>query len=81
MIRQPDGSIALSIPAQAQTARDTQAVQQAITIIQRRIDGSGVLNPIIQRQGSNQIVVQLPGISDPGRVKKLIGTTAHMRPF
>ncbi len=73
-----DGSIALAIPAQAQVQRDTQAVDQAITIIQRRIDGSGVLNPIIQRQGQNQIVVQLPGISDPERVKTLIGTTAHM---
>ena len=74
--QQPDGSIALSVPAQAQKARDTQAVQQAITIIQRRIDGSGVLNPQIQRQGDSQIVVQLPGISDPERVKTLIGTTA-----
>jgi len=49
-----------------------------MTIIQRRIDGSGVLNALIQRQGQNQIVVQLPGISDPERVKTLIGTTAHM---
>ncbi len=73
-----DGSISLAIPAQAQVQRDTQAVDQAITIIQRRIDGSGVLNPIIQRQGQDQIVVQLPGISDPERVKTLIGTTAHM---
>ena len=74
----PDGGIALSIPAQAQTQRDTQAVDQAITIIGRRIDGSGVLNPVIQRQGTDQIIVQLPGISDPSQVKALIGTTAHM---
>jgi preprotein translocase subunit SecD/SecD/SecF fusion protein len=74
----PDGSIAITIPPATQAARNSQAVQQAITIIQRRIDGSGVLNPSIQRQGDNQIVVQLPGISDPERVKTLIGTTAHM---
>ena len=74
----PDGQIAMSIPAQAQVQRDAQAVNQAITIIGRRIDGSGVLNPVIQRQGTDQIVVQLPGISDPTRVKTLIGTTAHM---
>lgn len=74
----PDGSIGIAIPAATQAARNAQAVSQAITIIQRRIDGSGVLNPSIQRQGTNQIVVQLPGISDPERVKTLIGTTAHM---
>ncbi len=74
----PDGAIAIAIPPATQTARNSQAVGQAITIIQRRIDGSGVLNPSIQRQGTDQIVVQLPGISDPERVKNLIGTTAHM---
>lgn len=74
----PDGAIAIAIPPATQAARNSQAVDQAITIIQRRIDGSGVLNPSIQRQGADQIVVQLPGISDPDRVKTLIGTTAHM---
>jgi preprotein translocase subunit SecD/SecD/SecF fusion protein len=73
-----DGSLQLSIPHLALVARESQAVQQSITIIQRRIDGSGVLNPSIARQGTDQIVVQLPGISDPERVKNLIGTTAHM---
>ena len=74
----PDGAIAIAIPPATQAARNSQAVGQAITIIQRRIDGSGVLNPSIARQGTDQIVVQLPGISDPERVKTLIGTTAHM---
>ena len=74
----PDGSITIAIPPATQATRNSQAVDQAITIIQRRIDGSGVLNPSIQRQGQDQIVVQLPGISDPERVKTLIGTTAHM---
>ncbi len=68
----------LTIPQAALVARESQAVQQSITIIQRRIDGSGVLNPTIARQGSDQIVVQLPGISDPERIRTLIGTTAHM---
>ena len=73
-----DGGIAVSIPAPTQAARNAQAVDQAITIIERRIDGSGVLNATITRQGAQDIVVQLPGISDPDRVKALIGTTAHM---
>jgi preprotein translocase subunit SecD/SecD/SecF fusion protein len=73
-----DGSVALTIPHAAEVARESQAVQQSITIIQRRIDGSGVLNPSIARQGTDQIVVQLPGVSDPDRIRALIGTTAHM---
>ncbi len=74
----PGGSIDIRIPRQTLAMRESQAVQQSITIIQRRIDGSGVLDPSIARQGTDEIVVQLPGISDPGRVRKLIGTTAHM---
>jgi preprotein translocase subunit SecD/SecD/SecF fusion protein len=74
----PDGGISLSIPHAALMARQAQAVDQSITIIQRRIDGSGVLNPQIARQGQDQIVVQLPGVSDPDRIRTLIGTTAHM---
>ena len=65
-VSQPRGTIAyLTIPHPALVARKSQAVEQSITIIQRRIDGSGVLNPTIARQGADQIVVQLPGVSDP----------------
>jgi preprotein translocase subunit SecD/SecD/SecF fusion protein len=77
-ISQDGDAIDITIPHQTLIARQTQAVEQSITIIQRRIDGSGVLNPSIARQGTDEIVVQLPGVSDPERVKSLIGTTAHM---
>jgi preprotein translocase subunit SecD/SecD/SecF fusion protein len=73
-----DGTVTLSIPQQAMMARRAQALDQSITIIQRRIDGSGVINPQIARQGLDEIVVQLPGVSDPDRIRTLIGTTAHM---
>ncbi len=73
-----DGSVMLTIPQQALAVRRLQALDQSITIIQRRIDGSGVLNPSIARQGGDEIVVQLPGVSDPDRIRTLIGTTAHM---
>jgi preprotein translocase subunit SecD/SecD/SecF fusion protein len=71
-------AVTLAFPHLALIARESQAIDQSITIIQRRIDGSGVLNPQIARQGQDQIVVQLPGVSDPERIKALIGTTAHM---
>jgi preprotein translocase subunit SecD len=73
-----NGDVTIAIPQPALAARRAQAIDQSITIIQRRIDGSGVLNPQIARQGADQIVVQLPGVSDPDRIKALIGTTAHM---
>ncbi len=73
-----DGGVTLSVPQAALVARRSQAIDQSITIIQRRIDGSGVLNPSIARQGADEIVVQLPGVSDPDRIRTLIGTTAHM---
>jgi preprotein translocase subunit SecD/SecD/SecF fusion protein len=72
------GDVTLAVPQAALAARRSQAIDQSITIIQRRIDGSGVLNPQIARQGQDQIVVQLPGVSDPDRIRTLIGTTAHM---
>lgn len=51
-------------------------VEQALETIRNRIDQFGVTEPIIQRQGSQDIVVQLPGIQDPQRAKALIGRTA-----
>jgi len=52
------------------------AINQALETIRNRIDQFGVAEPIVQRQGVNQIVVQLPGIKDPKRAKDLIKETA-----
>ena len=52
------------------------AVDRAIEIIRNRVDALGVVEPVIQRQGDNWIVVQLPGIRDPQRAISLIGQTA-----
>jgi protein-export membrane protein SecD len=54
------------------------AVNLTVEIIRKRIDELGVTEPEIQSEGSNRIVVKLPGISDPGRAKSLIGTTAEL---
>jgi len=74
----PDGAITLTLSAPALSARATGAVDQSIEIIRRRIDETGVVDPQITRQGQSRIVVQLPGIGDPNRIKQLIGKTAHM---
>jgi protein-export membrane protein SecD len=74
----PNGMITLTLSQAALTQRATGAVDQSIEIVRRRIDETGVVDPQIARQGTSRIVVQLPGISDPDRVKQLIGKTAHM---
>ncbi|MGC2855547.1 protein translocase subunit SecD [Novispirillum sp. DQ9] len=56
----------------------SNAVAQSIEIVRRRIDETGVNEPLIARQGEERIVVQLPGLDDPGRIKRLIGQTAKM---
>jgi preprotein translocase subunit SecD len=54
------------------------AVRQALETIRNRIDQFGVTEPVIVRQGENQILVQLPGIKDPQRALELIGRTAQL---
>ncbi len=74
----PDGSLSLTLNDAAMRARAAGAVQQSIEIVRRRIDATGVLDPQITQQGDNRIVVQLPGVDDPDRIKQLLGTTAKM---
>jgi len=74
----PDGQITLALSPVALAERGTAAVQQSIEIVRRRIDETGVADPQITRQGQDRIVVQLPGIEDPNRIKELLGKTAHM---
>lgn len=52
------------------------AIEQTLETIRNRIDQFGVTEPVIQRQGDRDILVQLPGIQDPERAKELIGRTA-----
>ncbi|MEX0810343.1 MAG: protein translocase subunit SecD [Dongiaceae bacterium] len=54
------------------------AIQRSIEIVRRRIDETGTREPSIQRQGEERILIQLPGVKDPERIKDLIGQTAKM---
>lgn len=58
--------------------RKDKAVAQALETIRNRIDQFGVSEPVIQREGINHIVIQLPGIKDPKRAIELIGKTARL---
>jgi preprotein translocase subunit SecD len=54
------------------------ALQQNITTLRNRVNALGVAEPIIQQQGDRRIVVELPGASDPGRLKEILGATATL---
>lgn len=53
-------------------------VEQAIEIVRSRIDETGTKEPIIQRQGADRILIQLPGVDNPEDVKRLLGRTARL---
>ncbi|MDX2104528.1 MAG: protein translocase subunit SecD [Alphaproteobacteria bacterium] len=74
----PDGSAVVTKTEQALRERRIAAVQQSIEIIRRRVDETGTKEPTIVQQGVNRILIQLPGVRDPERIKALIGTTAKL---
>ena len=59
-------------------ALQTSTIEQSMEIIRRRIDPDGTKEPVIQRQGSDRILVQLPGVDDPEEIKRLLGRTAKL---
>ncbi len=72
------GLIRLTVPQAAVTERIRQAVEQSIQIVERRVNQLGTVEPSIQRQGQDRILVQVPGLQDPTRLKELVGKTAKM---
>src|SRR5512140_2254537 len=72
------GLIRIAVPQAAVTERMRQAVEQSIQIVERRINQLGTVEPVIQRQGADRILVQVPGLQDPSRLKELLGKTAKL---
>jgi preprotein translocase subunit SecD len=75
-----DQSLLYTLTIQAEEADyiERLAVDQAIETIRNRVDQFGVSEPVIQRQGEDMILVQLPGVKDPQRAINLIGKTATL---
>ncbi len=74
-------SITWSLPATAQARLKEEAAEQAMQIIESRIDKFGVAEPTIQRRGtsdSGEILLQMPGVDDPERVKRLLNVQAQL---
>lgn len=61
-----------------QAATNDRTLQQSIEIVRRRVDEAGTREPTIQRQGSDRILIQVPGIGSAQELKELIGTTARL---
>ena len=72
------GLITLTPSEPAITERVRQAVDQSIQIIERRVNELGLVEPTIQREGINRILVQVPGLQDPSRLKEILGKTAKL---
>lgn len=60
-------------------ARISRAIEQSLEIVGQRINALGTTEPIIQRQGIDRILVQVPGLQDPERVKDILGKTARLQ--
>lgn len=73
-----DGEFTLRMNEAKIAERKRAAMEQSIEIVRRRIDETGTREPSIQRQGENRILVQLPGVDDPERIKNLLGQTAKL---
>ena len=72
------GALSITLGEAAIRERQRSAVSQAIEIVRRRVDETGTREPTIQRQGEDRILLQLPGVGDPERIKRLLGQTAKM---
>src|SRR3979490_1551586 len=72
------GLIRLTVPPGVIPERVRQSVEQSIQIVERRVNELGTVEPLIQRQGDDRILVQVPGLQAPTRLKELLGKTAKL---
>src|SRR4029077_13770067 len=82
-VREQDGTggglrLIAGLNPDAQRRIQDGAVQQNITILRNRVNELGVAEPIIQQQGADRVVVQLPGVQDTARAKDIIGRVATL---
>ena len=75
---EPGNLVRLTVTEPALIERVRQSVEQSIQIIERRVNELGTVEPLIQRQGADRILVQVPGLQDPTRLKELLGKTAKL---
>lgn len=73
-----ENTISLSMSEASLNETREHAVEQNLTILRKRVEELGVAEPVIQRQGAERIVVELPGVQDTARAKEILGATATL---
>lgn len=71
-------TLVYTVPAQERTAIARAAVDQAVETLRSRVDQFGVAEPLIQKVGTDRIILQMPGISDIESVKRVVGSVAKL---
>src|SRR5690606_28235123 len=71
-------AISMAFTEQGFAARVEAATAQSLEVVRRRVDEVGVAEPTVLRAGDDRIVVQLPGLQDPTRLRQLLGSTAQL---
>ncbi len=77
-VREGAGMVSYGLSPKAIADIKNNAVAQALEVIRNRVDQFGVAEPSIQKQGQDELVVELPGIKDPARAIQIIGKTARL---
>ncbi len=77
-IRAENDVIIVTLSEAERAATDDRTMQQSLEIVRRRVDEAGTREPTIQRQGTDRILIQVPGIDSAEELKRLIGTTARL---
>jgi SecD/SecF fusion protein len=78
MSQTADGAFEIDLSDAGIEYRVQSAVAQSIEVVRRRVDELGTTEPLIQRQGSDRIIVQVPGLQDPQRLKAILNKTAKL---
>ncbi|UXN73009.1 protein translocase subunit SecD [Devosia sp. A8/3-2] len=78
MAETPDGKLTITLTPDGISQRTSSLVAQSIEVIRNRIDELGTTEPSIQRQGTNRILVRVPGFGDSTRLKDIISRTARL---
>ena len=77
-VRRVGDTIVVALSDAERQATDDRTMQQSLEIIRRRVDAAGTREPTIQRQGTDRILIQVPGLGSAAELKALIGTTARL---
>ena len=77
-VNDANGITTLKYSDQAMVNIQNHLLEQSIEIINRRVNEAGTKEPVIQRQGGDRIILQVPGLQDPAELKRLLGKTAKM---